>query len=379
MVIQFTADEYVRLINQYAEDAGYEPDTYLVGGDTDSVMTAIPSAPDYGTALAWAQRASEVVSGELYDDFMEQEFNVVQGRDEHKMDVEIESLASSLFFMRDWDKDYEVAVKKRYAQHEIWDEDDGWLHEDLADRSNVSLDDYERDGLLSDRNPTGDIDITGFEYVRSDSATVTQETQLQILTYILLSDDPGDEIYSYLSDYIDDIKSGEIPPEKLGRPKGISNPLDDYGWKTYEELQEDTNYTATAEDEQNGGRYVSTPSPTYRGAKYADDHFPWEDIGAGSKPVRFYIDKVRGDEYPPAYEYDSYPQDTRPDSPEVGRSIDAIAVDDPDRLPDGFVLDREKMIDKELKDKLQPILRTIGEDWDGIVGNGRQVGLGQWQ
>jgi DNA polymerase elongation subunit (family B) len=208
---------------------------------------------------------------------------------------------------------------------------------------------------------------------------VTKEAQLNALTYILLADEPSDRLYEYLSDLVDDIHSDDFPVEKLGRPKGISNELDEYGWKSVEELENDTNYTVTEKDEEHGGRYVSTPSPAYRGAKYANDHIPWEDIGAGSKPIRFYVDKVRGDKFPAAYEYESYPKDSRrPDPLEVDRTVDAIAVEDADRVPKEFVLDKEKMIEKELEDKIQPILRTIGEDWDGLVGEGRQVGLGQW-
>jgi hypothetical protein len=36
------------------------------------------------------------------------------------------------------------------------------------------------------------------------------------------------------------------------------------------------------------------------------------------------------------------------------------------------------MIEKELRDKINPILVTIGQSWDGIVGAGRQTGLDQW-
>jgi DNA polymerase I len=377
MVIEYTADEYIRLINEYAEEAGYESETYLVAGDTDSVMSSIPQAPDYQTALSWAEQASEEVSGEQYDTFMEEHFDVVQGKDEHKMDVEIESLASKLFFIQDGDNP-DKGVKKRYAQHMIWDEDDGWLHEDLRERNDVSLDDYEN-GILSDIDPHDHIGIKGFEYVRSDSATVTKDAQLNVLTYILLADDPEDLIYEYLNNLRDSIYSDDFDVAKLGRPKGISNELDEYGWKSVEELENDTNYTVTERDEERGGRYVSTPSPAYRGAKYADDHIPWEDIGAGAKPIRFYVDKVRGDKFPAAYEYEDYPQDEqRGDPPEVGRRVDAIAVEDADRVPREFVLDKDKMVEKELKDKIQPILRTIGEDWDGLVGEGRQTGLSQW-
>lgn len=399
-VIQFTAEKYVDLINQYSVEEGYEPDTYLVGGDTDSVMTAIPQAPSYEKALEWAERASRAFLGDEddpghYDNFMHEEFDVKIGVDEHKMDVEIESLGSSLFFIQDEDNP-DVGVKKRYAQHIIWDEDDGWLdtedpdegypnaaedpedRSDLKHKANVSYDDYEDGGPLAEwGSPSDHVGITGFEYVRSDSATVTQESQQRVLTDILIADEPSDRIYTYVSELVEDIKSGSVPIEDLGRPKGIGNPLDDYGWKTTEELEADTKYSVTQKDRDDGGRYVATPGPTYRGRKYAVDHFTWED-GDQKKTIRFYVEKVRGDDYPAAYEYDAFPRKDRPDSPEVGRPVDAITVEHPDRIPENFVMDREKMMEKEVEDKLQPILLTIGEDWDGIVGEGRQVGLDQW-
>lgn len=390
MVIEFTAEEYVRIINEISEDVGFESDSYLVGGDTDSCMAAIPQAPDYETALEWSERASETVSGELYDQFMEDQFNVIQGRDEHKMDVEIESLASGLFFTRDWDRDEDIAVKKRYAQHIIWDEDDGWLDteyeepDDPDDRSalkyssTVSYDDYEDGGALADHgSPEDHIGITGFEYVRSDTATITKEVQLQLFTDILLADDPSDAIYDNLSQVVDDIKNGRVSAAKMGRPKGISNALDEYGWKTTEELANDTNYTVTETDRQNGGRYVATPGPTYRGRKYAVDHFDWED-GDQKKCTRLYIDRVRGNDYPAAYRYDEFPRDDRPDPTEVGDDVDAITVEYVDRVPDDFVVDYDLMLEKEVRDKVEGILRTIGEEWDSIAGEGRQSGLDQW-
>jgi len=75
------------------------------------------------------------------------------------------------------------------------------------------------------------------------------------------------------------------------------------------------------------------------------------------------------------YTYDDYPQDDRPEPPEVGRQVDAIAVENPDQLPECVVLDWETMMEKELKDKLEPILATVGEHWDDVTGRGRQAGL----
>lgn len=362
----------------------------MIVHNTDSVMTAIPQAPDYETALDWAQRASDEVSGWMYDEFMETQFNVVQGEDEHKMDVEIESLASALYFNKDFSRDDNVATKKRYAQSEIWEDNSGWIDtpdpdegyddapddpDDLSDlkyESNLNYEIWKR--VMGDEDPKEHVDIAGFEYVRSDAAEVTNDVQKQVLTDILIADNPADRIYEFLDEYVADVREGEIPAGKLGRPKGISQSLDDYGWKDLEEIRESHRYTATEKDVEWGGRYVAKPGPTYRGRKYAVDHFMWEE-GDQKKSIRFYIENVRGDDYPPTYQYDDFPKKDRPDSLEVGKEVDAITVERPSRIPDEFVLDREKMINKEIRDKVQPILRTIGEDWDGMIGHGRQVGL----
>ena len=389
--IEHTAKEFTEYIQE-----NYDEDAYLLAGDTDSSVTSIPNAPDLQHVYSWSEEAVQYVD-KSYDEFVKDTFNMTDD-DTHNLHVELESVASALFYIMDFDADRpeNTGVKKRYAQHIVWDDDDGWLDlpdadetdydvlEDpdnksvIAEKTTVQFEEYET-GVLSDMDPTDNIGIKGFEYVRSDSATVTKESQLNVLTHILLADNPSDRIHAYLSDLRDEIYSDGFDMERLGRPKGISNPLDDYGWKTVEELENDTNYTVGPQDEERGGRYVSTPSPVYRGAKYADDHFDWEDVGQGDKPVRFYVEKVRGDEYPAAYTYTSYPKDSkRGEPPEVDRNVDAIAVNDPDRVPDQFILDKDKMVDKELKDKLQPILRTIGEDWNGLVGKGRQSGLDQW-
>lgn len=396
-VIQYTADEYVRLVNEFAVEDGYPSDSYLVGGDTDSCQSSIPMAPDYQTALEWAQMASEEFLGTpddpgLYDTFMEEEFDVVIGEDEHRMEVEIESLASGIFFKRDFDRDEEVGVKKRYTEHELWGDSHGWIDtpdadeyenapEDPEDRSelkylgDVGFDTYEN-GVLADQDPEDNISITGFEYVRSDIAPITADAQMNTFVNLLLADDYEDAIYTYLEGLVDDVQSHEVPLDYIGRTKGVSKALDEYGWKTYEQLSADDNYTVTETDEANGGRYVSTPGPTYRGLKYAIDHFEWQE--PTTKPVRLYLEDVRPGEYPEVYQYTSFPQDDRPDPPEVNREVDAIAVDEPDRLPEEFIPDFEKMLDKELKAPLEDILRTIGMDWSSVVGEGRQSGLDQF-
>jgi len=39
--------------------------------------------------------------------------------------------------------------------------------------------------------------------------------------------------------------------------------------------------------------------------------------------------------------------------------VDAVALNEPDRLPDEFVIDRAKMVEKVLEDPLTPILNPM--------------------
>lgn len=400
LTITHTAEKFTNYLND-----NYDPDSILVGGDTDSSVTSMPNAPDMETAWDWAMEAVEHVD-DSYDQFVVNTFGF-DPDDDHRLAVELESLASGLFYMSgDEVSNYRTAddgflvknteehgVRKRYAQHLVWDDDDGWLDtedpddgyeealEDPEDRSDlkkettVTYDTYES-GPLQGMDPHDNVSITGFEYVRSDSAQITRDAQMQILSDILLSDDAHDRIESYLLQLVDDIKSGEVPLEDLARPKGISQQLDEYGWKALEDLDDED---ITDEVEAQGGKYRQKAGPTYRGAKYVDDWFQWEDLGEGSKPLKIPIEKVRGDEYPAAYEYHSYPKDSSwPDPLEIGDTVDAIAVENTERIPEQFVIDRETIIEKELEDKLEGILETMDLDWDDLMGKGTQSGLDQF-
>ena len=401
MTITFTANMFTKYL-----ESNYDDEALLIGGDTDSCVTSIPSAPSMKTAREWAEEAVDYVE-QGYDDFVMDAFAFDAG-DEHRLAVELESLASTLFFMEgDSSSEYvqadngfikreteQSAVRKRYAQHIVWDDDDGWLDtpdgddypgdvlEDSADLSEIkhletiTYDEYADGGPLEDQDPQGNVGIKGFEYVRSDSAQVTRDSQLRVLTDILLAPDPRDRIEPYLQALVDDVESGNVSLDVLARPKGISQPLSEYGWKDVEELDDDE---ITDEVEHAGGKYRATPGPGYRGAKYADEYFSWEDLGPGSKPKKIPIEKVRGDDYPGVYRYETYPDDDNwPDSPEVGREVDAIAVENPERLPSDFIVDYSLIVEKEIEDKLTPILATIDLDWDDLLATGRQATLGDW-
>lgn len=395
MTITHTAEEFT----DYLRD-NYDEDALLVGGDTDSSTTSIPNAPTLNDAWEWSMEAVEYVD-ESYDEFAAETFEM--DPDDHRLAVELESLASALFYMEgDADERYEVGedgylrretdhrgVRKKYAQHIVWDDDDGWLDTpdpddgyeealtDPEDRSAlkeleaVTYETYE-DGPLADQEADDNVDITGFEYVRSDSAQITRDAQLQILTDILLADEPTERISEYLRGVIGDIEVGEVPLEDLGRPQGIGQHLDEYGWRDIEDIPDED---VTDDVREWDGMWYQRPGPTYRGAKYADDYFEWEDLETGGKPRKYPIETVRSGEYPAAYVYRKYPVHDRPDSPEVNDPVDAIAVEHPDRLPEAFVVDTETIIEKELEDKLTDILSTVGLSWADATTGTQQTGL----
>jgi DNA polymerase elongation subunit (family B) len=297
------------------KNQGYE-DSKLVYGDSDSVLTSIPSAETTTEALIAGKKASEYTKKQ-YDIFMKDEFNA----DEHLMDVEIESYASAIFFSRksnDLDN-AEEAAKKRYAQIIEWDEDEGFL------------------GYKANPKPK----LKGFDAIRSDTSQITKEVQEEVLRIILEEDEPKDEVYEYLEKKIEEIKSGEHL-EKLGIPESINEELSYYG------------------DENR--RCV----PKIRGAKYATQNFEGVNIEKGGAPKTYRINSISQD----------YPQVYEAETPEDGDKVDAVSVESVSDLPvEDIEFDYDTMLDKTLKSSLEPILRTMEWSWNDVVTDGRQQGL----
>lgn len=362
-VVKYTGKMYVEHINAQHPEAG----AYIVGGDTDSVQTSVPGAPTMSDVLVWAQEASQAflpdASGApgYYDTFAEEEFNIIHGEDEHWFEVEVESIGRALFFQRDFDEDHEVGVKKRYCQDIVWSDKAGgrWLlTEEEVEKYGIDLSDYDH----IPTTPEDRIGIKGFECKRSDSALITKDVQLDVLTAIVVEDEPGDaqdRIEGILRETYDAVYDGTYPIERLGRPQGINQPLDEYG------------------RDSETGDWRTTPGPLYKGAKYADVWFPWEDLGVESKPTRFYVERVQPNTgYPETYQYEkdgiAYYDTT---APEIDTLVEAIAVDETERIPEEFVLDVDKMLEKEVEKKVRPLVETMGFSWDEIMTGESQASL----
>jgi len=303
----------IEVATENLREQGYT-DAEVVVGDTDGFGVTLPTSDSQQEALGAAQEAVESVN-EAMPEFVSEQFGVDE--DDNEIVLECESLASDLYIP--FKKGTKRGSKKKYAQTIVWDDDSGWI-DDPSEK------------------------IKGFAYVRSDTAQVTSEAQKTFLD-LVLSEDVGtahNEFSRYLNELVDDIESGEYPVEKLGRPRGVGQPLCEYG---------DPN---------------TTPQPTYRGAKYANEHvYNDEVVGEGSNPTMFYLNGIGGD----------YPTEYNSRTGEDGEPVDAIALDDPSDLPDEADVDIDKMLEKTVFGALQSMASPLGWDLKEMVSDTEQETL----
>lgn len=178
-----------------------------------------------------------------------------------------------------------------------------------------------------------ELTIKGFAYVRSDIADVTAELQYAAFEAMFESDEPEAAVKERVRDVIADIMNDEYDMDDVGIPFGISQSLDEYG------------------------EVDRKPQPQYKGAKFANEFiYGGEAITEGDKPKYYYVEEGRTG--PLRKTYDAH-------TAEDGTYVDCISVHDFDDMPDGVQIDREKMIEKTIVDKMEPITRTMGwgVDW----------------
>lgn len=182
------------VFNNAAKKYGAE-EAYLVGGDTDSIMTALPDSTDDSEAVRIADKAAEEVN-EWHDTYCTETFGV----EEHRMDLEVESYSPRCLFVQDQDEDDGVGKKKRYVT--IITREDG-----------KELDEPE-------------LNIKGFEAIRSDKAQITMDSQ-ELLFNLLMTEDLEDAKEQFI-EYLDETVNGEMGLEMLGTPFGIRKELPEY-------------------------------------------------------------------------------------------------------------------------------------------------------
>ncbi|WP_372910023.1 DNA polymerase domain-containing protein [Salinigranum sp.] len=277
----------------------------IVLHNTDSVMLELGPEVNKEEAIEQSFELEEQINA-AYDDFALEEL----GADEHRFQIEFEKLYRRFF---------QAGRKKRYAGHIVWKEG----------------------------KDVDDIDITGFEYKRSDIAPVTKEVQRKVIEMIVTGESTS-EIKTYLHDIIEEFTDGHLSLDDVGVPGGIGKRL-----STYE-----------------------TASAHVRGAKYAN-LLLGTNFGRGSKPKHVYLEKVHPDfwqriesERPEITDDDLYV--------EFKRDPDVICFEYADQVPAEFEVDWDKMLDKTLKGPIARVIEALGMSWDEVKSGQEQTGLGSF-
>jgi DNA polymerase elongation subunit (family B) len=297
-----TGREVIEFTDRTASEMGYS----VAYGDTDSVMLELGPEVSKEEAIEQSFRIEERIN-EAYDDFAREELDA----EEHRFQIEFEKLYRRFF---------QAGKKKRYAGHIVWKEG----------------------------KDVDDIDITGFEYKRSDIAQITKEVQKNVIEMIVYGE--GNEgIKEYVHEVIADFEEGNLSYDEVGIPGGIGKRLEAYD-------------TATAQ---------------VRGATYAN-RFLGTNFGRGSKPKRLYLKKVHPSWFRRMEGQEGFDPQRDELYGEFKRDPDVICFEYADQVPEEFEVDWDKMLDKTLKGPIARIIEALDMSWDEVKSGQQQTGLGSF-
>ncbi|MFD1570046.1 DNA-directed DNA polymerase [Halorubrum laminariae] len=298
-----------REVIAFTADVTSELNREVTYGDTDSIMLSLGDLSK-DEAIETSFEIGDHIN-DRYDDFAREKLNA----DSHRFEIEFEKLYRRFF---------QAGKKKRYAGHIIWKEG----------------------------KDVDDIDITGFEYKRSDIAGITKEVQQNVIETIVTGDDIDEdmtEIKEYLVDVIARVLDGDVDLDEIGIPGGIGKKLDAY----------------------------ATPTAQVRGAKYANCMLG-TNFGSGSKPKRLYIEKVHPDFWARMEDERGLDPQRDPLYGEFKRDPDVICFEYADQVPEEFEVDWEKMLDKTLKGPIERVIEALGMSWEEVKTGQEQTGLGSF-
>ncbi|MBP2252219.1 DNA polymerase I [Halarchaeum solikamskense] len=277
----------------------------IVLHNTDSVMLELGGDVETEDAIEQSFEIEEYINGR-YDEFAREELDA----EEHFFEIEFEKLYRRFF---------QAGKKKRYAGHIVWKEG----------------------------KDVDDIDITGFEYKRSDIAPITKEVQKRVIDMIVHGEDT-DAVKEYVHGVVEDFRSGDVDLDDVGIPGGIGKRLDNY----------------------------DTDTAQVRGAKYAN-LLLGTNFQRGSKPKRLYLEKV----HPEFFRELEEENPTLVEDPlyiEFKRDPDVICYEYADQIPEAFEVDWETMLEKTLKGPIERITEALGVSWDEVESGQTQTGLGSY-
>ncbi|WP_435345504.1 DNA-directed DNA polymerase [Haloarchaeobius sp. HRN-SO-5] len=300
-----------REVIEFTEQAANEINYQVAYGDTDSVMLELGREVSPEEAIEQSFEIEEHIN-DSYDEFAHDELNVdVEGGEEHRFQIEFEKLYRRFF---------QAGKKKRYAGHIIW-----------------------KEGKHVD-----DVDITGFEYKRSDIAPITKEVQHEVIDKVVRGADES-EITDYVHDVIERFRDGEYSYDEIAIPGGIGKRLDDY----------------------------DTDTAHVRGAKYAN-LLLGTNFDRGSKPKRIYLKKVHPSYFERMEDEEGFDARTDHRYGEFKREQDVICFEYDDQIPGEFEVDYDKMLEKTLQGPIERVLEALGISWEEVKSGQQQTGLGNF-
>jgi len=295
-----------REVIEFTEEVTSELDKTVIYGDTDSIMVSVGKGVSKDEAIDRSFEIEQRIN-ESYDEFAVERLNA----NAHRFEIEFEKLYRRFF---------QAGKKKRYAGHIVWKEG----------------------------QDVDDIDITGFEYQRSDIAPITKEVQRNVIEKIVKGEDI-EEVKSYVHGVIEDFESGRVDVEEIGIPGGIGKRLDNY----------------------------DTDTAQVRGAKYANAVLG-TNFRRGSKPKRVYIDRVHAEFFRELEREHGDSLENDPVYQEFNQKQDVICFEYADQLPDAFEIDWEKMLEKTLEVPIARILEALDISWEEVRAGQEQTGLGEY-
>ncbi len=297
-----------REVIEFTEEVANRLDYHVTYGDTDSVMLELGGNVSADDAIEQSFELEERIN-DSYAEFAER-----LGADEHFFEIEFEKLYRRFF---------QAGKKKRYAGHIVW----------------------------SEGKDVDDIDITGFEYKRSDIAPITKEVQQRVIEMIVRGEDLED-VKEYVHGVIEDFQSGRVDPEDVAIPGGIGKRLDNY----------------------------DTDTAHVRGAKYAN-LLLGTNFQRGSKPKRLYLSKVHPDFFDRIEDERGLDTDDpvyREFKVAVEEGDGVICFEYADQVPAEFEVDWDKMLEKTLRGPIARILEALDVSWQEVRDGQEQTGLGSF-
>jgi DNA polymerase I len=280
-----------------------------VGGivlhNTDSVMIELGGDVSREEAIEQSLALEENINDSYAD------LAASMNADEHRFQIEFEKLYRRFF---------QAGKKKRYAGHIVWKEG----------------------------KDVDDIDITGFEYKRSDIAPITKEVQKEVIEMVVTGTDL-DEVKDYVHDIIEEFQEENVPLERIGIPGGIGKKLDAY----------------------------DTDTAQVRGAKYANMMLG-TNFGRGSKPKRLYLSRVHDNFFQRVESEMGLSPSENALYGEFKREQDVICFEFEDQIPEEFEVDWDKMLDRTLKGPIERILEALDVSWEEVKSGQEQTGLGSF-